>query len=283
MRASRIITAAVLGVGTAVTAVGLRALRGVQAPAAGDVASFMALPPEERERRPVVAVTGASIVRGRAGVDWVRMLREQFPDMAFVNDGVNGRLAWEVLGTSHEVLACGPERVVILVGTNDVEATLAPDGGVRVEKAKLLPRQPSLDFYGACLADLIERFSSAGAAVAVCSLPPLGQRLDDDANQRVAEANRVAATVCEARGATYLPVGEALRAAIERECVDDGPAFSGSWRPGVQSLVWHFVGGVGYDAIAERHGFLLSPDGVHPNTAGARIIADVVADWIDGA
>lgn len=283
MRTGRVIAAGAIGATAALAAVAMRAVRGVQAPAAGDVTSFLALPHEERERRPVVAITGASIVRGRAGVDWVRMLRERFPELAFVNDGVNSRLAWEVLGTTDDVIACGPSRVVILVGTNDVEATLAADGGAGVQRAKHLPQRPSLDFYGACLADAIGRFTDAGAEVAVCSLPPLGQRLSDAVNQRVREANRVAATVCEARGAAYLPVGEAMCAVIEGAGAADGPAFTGSWRPGVQSLVWHFAGGVGYDAIAARHGFLLSPDGVHPDSVGAGIIADVVGDWLDGA
>ncbi len=284
MRSSRVLGlaafAAIAAAGVTAAAA-VRTYRGVQAPAVGDLASFLALPADERERRPVVACTGDSIVRGRAGVDWVRMLRERFPDLAFVNDGVNSCLAWEVLQRVEHLLACNPSHVVVMTGTNDVEATLQPDGGAGVMRARKAPQVPSLDFLGQCITGIIERLHHAGADVAVCSLPPLGQDLGDRFNQRVRQANAVIATVCEAGGATYLPVGEEYERALRAASADHGPGFSWSWRPGLQSLAWHFLRGWSYDTVAARHGLLLSADGVHPSTSGARMIADAAGEWIE--
>ncbi len=280
MRPGRIITAGIIGAGLAGAAVLVRAARGVQAPAAGDVRGFLSLPLDERERRPVVAILGASIVHGRAGVDFVRMLREGFPHRAFVNAGVNGRMAWELLQAMDNVIACEPSSAIILVGTNDIQATLAPDGGDAVRTAKYLPEAPSLDFYGECLTIIIDRLHAAGSRVAVCSLPPLGQDLADVANARTHEFNRVIAVICESREVTYLPVNERLSALLDDADEADGPPFTGSWRPGFASLVGHFVGGRSFDEIAAGRGFMLSPDGVHLNTRAARVVADLAAEFL---
>lgn len=280
MRTGRVIGVAVAAAGVVGATVVARAVRGVQAPAAGDISGFLALPLDERERRPVVACLGASIVRGRASVDFVRLLREEFPELAFVNGGVNGRVAWELLQAMDDVMACAPSAAIILVGTNDIQATLAPDGGAAVRKSKKLPQNPSLDFYGECLTAIVDRLQAGGARVAVCSLPPLGQDLSDAPNERTREFNRVIAVVCESRGATYLPVNERLSQMLVDHAEADGPAFTGSWLPGMRSLVWHFVGGQSLDDISERNGFMLSPDGVHLNGVGARVVADLAAGFL---
>jgi len=58
----------VVAAGVVGAAVLAKTVRDVQGSAAGDIDSFLDLPVDERTRRPVVAVIGASIVRGRASV-----------------------------------------------------------------------------------------------------------------------------------------------------------------------------------------------------------------------
>ena len=45
-------------------------------------------------------------------------------------------------------------------------------------------------------------------------------------------------------------------------------------------LLWEPLGR-SYDAIALARGWILSPDGVHMDSTGAGIIADVAADWLE--
>lgn len=269
-----------LGAGIVGAAVLVRAVRGVQAPATGDVASFLALPEGERTARPVVACLGASIVRGRASVDFVRMLREDHLDMAFVNGGVNGRVAWELLRDMDEVMACDPAYAIILVGTNDVQASLSDKDRAAARHSKGLPRDPSPEWFGECLGEIIDRLHGTGTHVAVCSLPPLGQDLDSPVNDAVREFNAVIRDVAPAHDATYLPVHEAMAGVIVGAGAEAGPAYTGSWRPGLESLVGHFALGRSYDDIAERAGFMLSPDGVHLDTAGARIVANLASGFL---
>lgn len=251
----------------------------VQGRAQGDVSDYLAYSPSHG--RPVV-VAGASIVRGRASVDFVQMLRARFPSRTFVNAGVNGNVAWELLQRIDQVIACRPAQVVILIGTNDVQATLSPDAMRSTRETKHLPEDPSLGWYAACMREVVARLGAAGATVALCSLPPIGQDLQAPVNVVVREANAAIRQVCEDSGATYLPVYEGLTELLTSLSATAGPAWTGSWAPGTASLVEHFVLGRSYDAIALARGWVLSPDGVHMDSTGAGIIADVVADWLEG-
>lgn len=252
----------------------------VQRRPAGDVKDYLAGPPSSR---PPVVCLGASIIRGRASVDFVQMLRERFMDRTFVNAGVNGNTVWEALQRVDDVLACEPSEVVILVGTNDVLATLAPDGGERVRDGKHLPMVPSVHDYRTNLDAIVARLQVAGCRVALASLPPLGQDLQAPANVRVREFNDVIAEVALVRGATYLPVYESMAHELITKGAGHGPAWTGSWRPGVESLSRHFLLRQSYDEIARRRGRLLSPDDVHMDTHGARIIADAVEIFLRDA
>ncbi|MEY3732750.1 MAG: hypothetical protein RL347_109 [Actinomycetota bacterium] len=251
----------------------------VQGRARGDVADYLAGPVSPA---PPVVVAGASIVRGRASVDFVQLLRDDFPDRVFVNAGVNGNVAWELLQRIDQVIACRPGQVVILIGTNDVQATLTPDVTRETRESKGLPEDPSIGWYAACLSEIVERLREAGASVALCSLPPIGQDLDAPVNVVVREANTAIRSVCVRTGAAYLPVYESLVELLASQHATTGPAWTGSWLPGVRSLVEHFVLNRSYDSIALAAGWVLSPDGVHMDSTGARIIADAVDQWIEG-
>ena len=250
----------------------------VQGRAAGDVEEFLASTPARE--RPVV-VAGASIVRGRASVDFVQMLRERFPSRTLVNAGVNGNVAWELLQRVDRIIACRPSQVVILIGTNDVQATLTPDAMRSTRESKHLPEDPSLGWYAACLRDTVVRLQGAGVNVALCSLPPIGQDLDAPVNAVVREANNAIHDVCIETGAAYLPVYERLTDLLASQGAISGPAWTGSWAPGVASLVEHCALGRSYDAIALARGWVISPDGVHMDSTGASIIADLAADWLE--
>ena len=88
--------------------------------------------------------------------------------------------------------------------------------------------------------------------------------------------------VAEDTGAVYLPVHERMAQVIVSSGREQGPAYTGSWRPGLESLVEHYMLGRSYDHIAQSAGFLLSPDGVHLDTAGARIVANLAGEFLAG-
>lgn len=255
----------------------------VQGRATGDIDGL--LDNKDPDPRDVVVCLGASIVRGRASVDFVEMLRDRLPQLQFVNGGVNNETADDVLQRLDAVIACQPKAILILIGTNDAQAILDPTGAVarRRQKASGSTQPPSVQDYQrnlqAIVSELVER---TGARIGLCSIPPLGQQIDSPANDAVREINTAIRATADATGETYVPVYEEMIAYLESADATDGPAFTGDWRIGARSLSQHFIVGRSYDAIAEREGLLLSPDYIHLNTAGASIVADASAEFLAG-
>ena len=74
-----------------------------------------------------VVCFGASLTAGRVSFDYVELLnaRPSLSGYRFVNHGVDGDLAWNGLQRLDKVIAGQPDAVSILIGTNDVNATMS--------------------------------------------------------------------------------------------------------------------------------------------------------------
>src|SRR5438105_4380722 len=118
----------------------LYALRQASAPPERSPRRFLARGPRQPGDR-VVACVGASITHGRMSADWVEVLARRLRPRGFrfVNAGVNGDLAYNALRRLPEVLRCDPDYVAVLVGTNDVLATLSSAQARRYERWRALP------------------------------------------------------------------------------------------------------------------------------------------------
>ena len=253
----------------------------VQGRATGDIDGF--LDRKDAEPGDVVVCLGASIVRGRASVDFVEILRSRLPQLEFVNGGVNGDTADDILQRLDPVIACQPKAIVILIGTSDAQAILNPTSAAAKKKQKETgnTEPPSVaNFQRNLLAAVTELSERTGARIGLCSLPPLGQEIDAPANDVIRALNAAIRAVAEATGETYLPVYENMVDYLSQADGTHGKPFTGDWQIGARSLSQHFIIGRSYDVIAEREGLLLSPDYIHLNTAGASIVADTAQEFL---
>lgn len=90
-------------------------------------------------------------------------------------------------------MACGPDTVTLLVGTNDVR------NGVPVKQ------------YSENLGAIVDRVRTrTSARIALMSLPPLGEDLNADINHRLDAYNAAIKETANRTHATYLPVHEEM-------------------------------------------------------------------------
>jgi lysophospholipase L1-like esterase len=233
----------------------------------------------------VVVCLGASLVHGRVGVNFVDMLAARFPEIAFVNAGVNGDTAYHAQQRLEAAIACQPDDVVILIGTNDAICMLNPDRWKVYTGAKALPRPPSLDGYRDTLRAIVRQVKEqTGARVALCALPVLGEDLNTPANARIREFNAVIGQVAAEEGTAYLPIYDDDVAYLQAHGQGAGHAFrpnaQESLRLGFLANVQHYLLGRSFDDIARRRGLLLTTDLTHCNTPGATIIANRIAAFL---
>lgn len=243
-------------------------------------------------RRPgqrVVVVLGASLVHGRVGVSFVDQLAAQFPPpgTVFVNAGINGDTSYHARQRLDSVIACAPDDLIILVGTNDVTCTLYPDNWRMYRGAKQLPGPPTIEGYRDNIRAIVrEGQARTEARIALCALPVLGEDLDSLPNRRVREFNAVLAEVAAEEQVVYLPVYDDAATFLAARQAAPGRAATGAARDGLRlgflANVQHYLLGQSFDAIAHRRGLLLTTDLIHCNGAGAAIIARRMAEFLAG-
>lgn len=272
---------AAAGVGIIGAAAAAYVAKAVQGRATGDLQGL--IDSNSTPTHPVVVFLGASIVKGRASVDFVDMVREESPDLCVINAGENGQTVRDVRERLASVLCVQPAAVVILIGSNDVQIALDPTGVMASRQAKQHGSTPNVATFRDDLTEIIGQLEHSGAKVAVCTLPPLGQDLASEPNQVIREFNTVITGLAASTGATCLDVYGQMARILTEAGVEHTKPFTGKWQPGRRSLTQHFIIGRSYDDIATREGLLLSPDYVHLNTAGAQVIADLANEFLAAA
>lgn len=237
--------------------------------------------------RRVIVCAGASMVQGRVGSSFVDLLAERFPDDCLVNAGYNGDMAVHLLRRLDEVIACQPDVVAILVGSNDVIGTLDSETWRRYQGEKALDGPPSLNQYREAMAQIVRRLRQATSApIALCALPVLGEDLGSPPNRRVQEFNAAIREVAAAEGAAYLPVFEREAALLAARADHAGKAFVPRFgvygRIMFLAMIQHYVLGRSFDDIARRSGNLLKTDLIHGNSREASVITDEIASFLSG-
>jgi lysophospholipase L1-like esterase len=238
--------------------------------------------PQRFVRRPgakVAAFLGASIIHGRISANVVDLLGGRLEGEGFqlVNAGLNGDLACNALRRLPQVIACRPDFVVVLVGTNDILATLSSFNRAFYRRAKDLPVTPTLPWYRENLQAIVASIHrETSARVALCSLPMLGEDLSSPENQRLLAYNEVVQEVAAEGGAAFLPVHARMVEALGA----GGQPFAGGVRLMFKAMVQRYTLGMSYGEIAASNAFSLLSDGIHLTERAAGIVADLAEGFL---
>jgi nucleoid DNA-binding protein len=173
------------------TFLGYKAYRG---PAAYSTKDFL-VHGRHRSTRTLVVNAGDSLTQGTFSADYVGLLRRHLNSTGFefVNAGVNGAKLAGLLKRTREILACRPDAITILIGTNDVHAYL--DSQTKHSPVSL---SDSIARFRRDLQSLIPALRSVSTPrIAVFSIPPIGQDMLSPANRAVEQYNEAIRQVCE--------------------------------------------------------------------------------------
>jgi len=226
--------------------------------------------------RPVLVCAGDSITQGKISADWVRRAAAAVGSTVdTVNAGISGDLAWNLLTRLDEVIACRPAIVTVLIGTNDAAAQISAQWSDAYLKAKHLPQRPTPEWYRENLERIVERLKSeTSARIALMSLPPIGDTTGGRWGELVAPYNAIIHEVAAQAEVPVLPVHEWIADLI----TPDRPStqWDGTKKLMGAAAVRRFLLRRSWTAIARRHDFTTTTDGVHLNELAAAQIAVLV-------
>jgi len=149
-----------------------------------------------------------------------------------------------------------------------------------------LPQRPTPEFFEANLRNIVREFKTKTlAAIAVASLPQVGE--DTNSKDEVqAKLNDLYADYCSIikrvageEDVTYIPVHERLHEAI---LSSPGKAFTAfRFLPFYYDTLRFFVFRKNGDEIARLNGWQYHVDGIHLNSRGGTLVADLLQRFFD--
>jgi lysophospholipase L1-like esterase len=237
----------------------------------------------------IVACLGSSSTAGRGqAFDWIAELkrRPRNQRVRFYNFGVGGDLAYNALERLPEVMACRPDKVVVWIGGNDVLAAVSGKMRRFFRASKRLPSAPSPEWFRENMQKIAHRLKTeTTASVALCSLPPIGEDpasvdpFQSEINRRIEEYSAIIREIAGHETCAYLAVHEAILGQMR---ASPGRAFT-SFRllPFYRDAFRVLVLKKNPDEVARLNGWRFHTDGVHLNSRGGMIAAELVQEFVD--
>jgi lysophospholipase L1-like esterase len=219
-----------------------------------------------------VACLGSSTTAAKGTFNWIDELarRPQNRRFRFVNFGVGGDLSVNIAKRLDPVLRVAPDRVIVLIGTNEISEEPSP--AHFKDNLELITRRLQQE---------------TSATIALSSLSPVGEALRSDdpvqsrLNELVAAYNGIIGDVSHSCGAYYIPFCERFRDQLDRLAVAKPFtrfSFAAFYR---DYLFREMILRRSFDEISQRNGWEFHIDGIHLNTRGGRILTDVVQQFLD--
>ena len=231
----------------------------------------------------VIACIGDSLTHGNIGDCWVENLRREFPEDTFLNEGINGDVVWQVQQRIKPILACKPDMVLLMIGSNDAMASFDKDSGKRYKRNNKLPEIPTFKSYQKLLPELIDSFSDL-SKIALCTIPPVGENKDSAINNHVKKYNKFIELTAKNKNITLLPVSKLLWDDLSIRTYPFKSDYDPNPNPIIRriygGLVHHYIFKKSWDDVAKSKGQWLLFDQIHLGERGAKIVFNIAKKYI---
>ncbi|MEZ4905119.1 MAG: SGNH/GDSL hydrolase family protein [Spirosomataceae bacterium] len=236
-----------------------------------------------KEKITVICV-GDSITHGNVSANYVEMLERWLgQDYFLYNAGVNSDLTYTLLRRLEDVITTNPDFIILLIGTNDLNATLSKAALRRYRQfGKIQPEEvPCLEDFQRNYTAIVQRLKKeTKAAIMLLSLPVISEDLREEANQQADRYSKFIKELSEKEELRYVPVRETMKAYLRNHPKKERYQFKDTIKLMYFSIIRHELLGQDWNTICAAHNRDLTQDNLHFNTRGAAMIASLVEQEI---
>lgn len=236
---------------------------------------------KETEKKKRIVFVGDSLTHGNLSTNYIEIVAEKMGEEKFeyINAGINAHTTYNILERIENIIACEPDYIIILIGTNDANREIELYKNILVKRVMELPKKPNKKWFTENLIEIGTMLKEkTKAKIAVCSIPPVGEDPKNKAFKQSIEYSKRIKEITEKLEVTYLPVNEKMIGYLQENSTR--PKYPVEQRLVEKTVVKHFLLGKSLDKIAKEHGFELLVDHVHLNTKGATIIAKLIVEFL---
>jgi lysophospholipase L1-like esterase len=253
----------------------------ISKPPKGRSIDFLQSPPSKKSR--IIACIGDSLTHGNIGDCWVESLRDEYPEDTFLNEGINGDVVWQVQQRIEPILACKPDIVILMIGSNDAMASFNKHSGERYKHNNNLPEVPTFESYQRLLPELLDSLSDI-PKIALCTIPPVGENPDSAVNQHVKMFNDFIELTASNKNISLIPVSSFLWDDLSSRTYP----FRKDYDPKVLPIIKRIYGGMfhhyifkkSWNDVAKSKGQWILFDQIHLNERGAQVVFNLVKKYI---
>ncbi|MHA1121234.1 MAG: SGNH/GDSL hydrolase family protein [Candidatus Heimdallarchaeota archaeon] len=227
-----------------------------------------------------IVFIGDSLTHGILSVNYIEMLTKKLgKNYDYINAGMNAELSYNVLLRIESIIACKPDFLTILIGTNDANAEIKNVPDKKMLEKLNLPGKPNKKWYIENLEKIItELKEKTDAKIALCSIPIMGEEFSSTAFKQSIDYSKAIFEIANKHDINYLPVNEKMIEYLKQH--PSTPKYPHEKRLVEEASLKHFLFRKSFDKLSEEYGFSLLVDHIHINTEGAKIVADLMLDFI---
>lgn len=228
-----------------------------------------------------IIFVGDSITHGNMSVDFIKMVAKELGEdnFEYINGGLNASLTYNVLQRLDDIIACKPNFVTILIGTNDAHRSMKLYKHSITNRQLHLPKEPDKEWFVENLQKIVfELQQKTNAKIALCSIPPIGEDTTNDAFFQSIDFSKTIKSIAKNTGVSYLPISEKMLEYLELNPSE--PKQPVEHKLYGLAAVKHYILGFSLDKISRKYGFSLLVDHLHLNSIGAKIVAELIVDFI---
>lgn len=232
-----------------------------------------------QKKQTTIACFGDSITQGNVSYNWVKELSQEFQSKNFIfkNFGINGHLAYNALQRIDKVVKSNPDIITILLGTNDISATLNEVNRQRYMQWFQLPKRPDKEWFVENMDAILNILKQkTSAKILLFTLPLLGEDLNEKTNLLVHEYNLEIKELAKKHQVQLLDLNQKMIEFLKKNQPTPPQKHPEGIGMMTKAILKHYFLFQKWDKIAEQNGYLMLTDGVHLNGVGGKILMDLV-------
>lgn len=232
----------------------------------------------QKSNKPVVLFLGDSNTQGNMGYNWVDKLIEQWPLLQIFNAGINADLSFTLLRRIDEHLEyLAPDVVFLLIGTNDVNATMSQTNLQRyLTRGKIeaheLPNKENFEAnYRRILSKLVNR-----SKVFLITLPIMSENLNHPANKKSEDYSELIKRLGEEYGCQIIDFRKEQIGMLQNKHTKK--PYEVSRKMMDTATVLRYFLGLKWNTIASIFGNELTHDQIHLNEKSGEKLLEMLND-----
>jgi lysophospholipase L1-like esterase len=237
---------------------------------------------DKKKLKKRIVFVGDSLTHANLSFSYIDLIKKKLGEdnFEYINAGINAEIAYNVLMRLDSIIACEPDIITILIGTNNSNREYDNKVDKRSAKRLNLPKFPDMDWfienYNKILTTLEKE---TNAKIAICSIPVAGEHFDHPVFKTAIKYSNVIKGLAKKYDVNYLPINEKMMEYLEEH--PSNPKYNFDKWLVDNAAILRIALKKDFDEISEKYGFALLTDHIHLNSKGAKIIADLMIDFIE--